>query len=90
MIHLLPDKHVAFSESLLGLGALVLTRLDTPKSLDDLWAELRVHPAVRERIDGTIGLETLSLATALLFCVGAVKLNHEGRIENETARTARQ
>lgn len=90
MIHLLPDKHVAFSESLLGLGALVLTRLETPKSLDDLWAELQNHPAVRERIDGTIGLKTLSLVIVLLFCVGAVKLNHEGRIENETAGTARQ
>ena len=77
---LLPDKHVAFSESLLGLGALVLQLLDRPKSLDELWQELLQHPAVRDRVDGAIRLDTLSLAVTILFSIGVAKLNSDGKV----------
>ena len=84
MTALLPDKHVGFSESLLGLGALVLQRLDRPKTLDELWQELRHHPSIRDRANGTIRLETLSLAVTVLFCIGATRLNSDGKVEHET------
>lgn len=34
---LLPDKHVKFSESLIGLGSHILELLDRPKTIDELW-----------------------------------------------------
>lgn len=34
---ILPTKHINFSQSLLGLGAFVLSQLENPKSVDDLW-----------------------------------------------------
>lgn len=34
---ILPTKHINFSQSLLGLGAYVLSQLSTPKTIDELW-----------------------------------------------------
>jgi len=34
---ILPTKHINFSRSLLGLGAYILSQLDSPKSVDNLW-----------------------------------------------------
>ncbi|MBE8232130.1 MAG: hypothetical protein HAW67_00230 [Endozoicomonadaceae bacterium] len=35
---ILPTKHIHFSQSLLGLGAYILSQLQSPKSIDELWA----------------------------------------------------
>jgi hypothetical protein len=34
---ILPTKHINFSQSLLGLGAYILSQLRLPKSIDELW-----------------------------------------------------
>lgn len=34
---ILPTKHINFSQSLLGLGAYILSELSLPKSIDELW-----------------------------------------------------
>jgi len=34
---ILPTKHINFSQSLLGLGAYILSALSLPKSIDELW-----------------------------------------------------
>lgn len=34
---ILPTKHIHFSQSLLGFGAYILSQLNSPKSIDDLW-----------------------------------------------------
>lgn len=34
---ILPTKHINFSQSLLGFGAYLLSQLQSPKSIDDLW-----------------------------------------------------
>lgn len=34
---ILPSKHINFSQSLLGLGAFVLSQLESPKTVDELW-----------------------------------------------------
>ncbi|MGB5990253.1 MAG: ABC-three component system middle component 6 [Marinifilaceae bacterium] len=36
---IMPSKHINFSQSLLGLGSYLLTKLDKPKSIDDIWEE---------------------------------------------------
>jgi hypothetical protein len=36
-----PAKHIAFSESLLGLAAVLVTLLQRPKKLEELWADFQ-------------------------------------------------
>jgi len=36
---IIPTKHTNFSESLLGFGSYILTRLEIPVSIDDLWKQ---------------------------------------------------
>jgi hypothetical protein len=75
----LPDKHIRFSESLLGLGALVLESLDVPKSIDALWNEL--HPQMESgAFPARHTFDNLVLAADLLYAVGTVTLNRNGRL----------
>jgi len=39
---ILPTKHINFSQSLLGLGSYVLSQLQSPKSIDELWEKYEV------------------------------------------------
>ena len=76
----LPDKHIRFAESLLGLGALVLETLDAPKSIDTLWKE--VHSSMQGgAFPATHTFDNLVLSVDILFAVGAVALNRDGRLE---------
>ena len=80
---LLPEKHVRTSESLLGLGALVLGTLASgPKTLDSLWADMKELDAVKRRVHGSVTLDSVVLAVDFLFSVGAVALNPEGMLEH--------
>ncbi len=82
-VPLLPEKHVRTSESLLGLGALVLSSLEgQPKNLDTLWADMKELAPVKRRVHGTITLDSVVLAVDFLFAVGAVRLNNEGLLEH--------
>lgn len=38
---IMPTKHINFSESLLGFGSYILSNIDTPKSIDDLWKKYK-------------------------------------------------
>jgi|GEM_PF-828820 len=80
---ILPEKHVRTSESLVGLGALVLSLLDgKPKSLDNLWRDLKHDRVVNYRLHGSITLDTVVLAVDFLFTIGAVRLTSEGLVEH--------
>jgi hypothetical protein len=81
-VRLLPEKHVRTSESLLGLGAIVLSSLDDgAKNLDALWANVKELDPIRRRVHGSITLDSVVLAVDFLFTIGAVQLNGEGRLE---------
>lgn len=64
---ILPTKHIGASQSLLGVGALVLKHLDTTPTLTELWEQVRKVPEV-----GTFKRFVLSLD--LLYAIGAVTL----------------
>jgi len=81
--HILPEKHVRASESMLGLGAIVLSLLDTgAKNLDAIWAEVQLHDSVRRSVHGSITLDTVILAVDFLFAIGVVKMSRDGVIAN--------
>ncbi|TWT66657.1 ABC-three component system middle component 6 [Allorhodopirellula solitaria] len=81
--HLLPQKHVRPSESLLGIGAVVLKSLnDRPKYLDEVWSDVQKTEAIKIRLHGSVSLDTIVLAIDFLYIVGAVKLNKRGQLEH--------
>lgn len=68
---LMPDKHINFSESLLGLGSFVLDALTVPQTIDDLWDRYgKSWKAGNYPSPHTF--ENLVLAIDVLFAVGAV------------------
>ena len=82
-VTLLPEKHVRNSESLLGLGAVVLALLaDEPKTLDTLWVGIKELDTVKPRVHGSVTLDSVVLAIDFLFSVGAVNLNREGLLRH--------
>lgn len=75
----LPDKHIRFSESLLGLGALVLESLDVPKGIDALWDELHSQMGGNE-FPAKHSFDNLVLTVDILFAIRAITLHRNGRL----------
>lgn len=64
---ILPTKYISPARSLLGVGGVLLARLDRPRTVPALWDSVRVVPEV-----GTF--ERFALALDLLYILGAVEL----------------
>jgi hypothetical protein len=65
---ILPTKHINPFDSLLGVGALILERLKTTKTVTQLWDEMRDLPQV-------VTFERLVLGLDLLYMLGLVELD---------------
>lgn len=69
---ILPTKHTNFSESFLGFGGYLLTHLDSPVSLDDLW-----NRYLKDYNAGVFfakhSFDNLILAVVFLFSIGVVE-----------------
>lgn len=63
---ILPTKHISTNRSLLGIGALLLQRLDKPRTVTSLWGEVQRNPDVGS-------FERFSLTLGFLYAVGAVE-----------------
>ncbi len=66
---ILPTKHIAQNEALLGVGGTILARLTGPRTVSSLWDELRTEPNV-----GTF--ERFVLASNLLFLIGVIDIEN--------------
>lgn len=67
----MPDKHVRFAESLLGLGSFVLEALDEPRTIDELWALFGRHLRAG-KYPARHSFENLVLAVDALYAIGAL------------------
>ena len=65
---ILPSKHIPESQTILGIGAVVLQAMETPQTVTSLWEKVRKHRSV-----GTF--ERFILAMDMLNIFGAVTLN---------------
>lgn len=70
---ILPTKHVPTKESYIGLGAEILSRLQTPKYASELWVDVRTSGSFA-------GFDHFSLVLTFLFLVNAIRLS-SGRLE---------
>lgn len=66
---ILPTKHIPQNEALIGVGATVLSHLQGPRTVSDLWERLRSEPNV-----GTF--ERFVLAANLLYMIGAIEMEN--------------
>ncbi len=62
---ILPNKHLSGSESLVGIGALLLAHLEKPTTVSALWSKVREKPEIGS-------FERFALSLDFLFTIGAV------------------
>lgn len=80
---IMPGKNINTSESIIGLGAFVLSILDTPKSIDDCWNELNKTYIDTGKIKKKHTFDNFILTIDLLYIIGAVNINERGEIYND-------
>lgn len=81
---ILPKKHIKLSESLFGIGAVILKELDDPKSVDELWDFAKSNKAIDR-----ITFDTLILTLDYLYTINVLKIDDEGRVRNVLKKTER-
>ena len=77
---LLPEKHITLAESILGLGAFVLSELETPQSVDRLYERL-VKAAETPVLPAYHDFDALLLSILFLYSIGAVELGVNGGLQ---------
>lgn len=76
---LLPDKHITLSESILGLGCIILELLSSNKDIDELYIDL--GSLYRKGVvEAYHSYENTVLAVSFLYAVGAIDKDNMGRL----------
>ena len=75
----MPTKGLSPDRCLLGVGTDVLELLQTPSSVSNLWSRYTRQRSRRE-YNTTISFDWFVLALDLLFAIGAVALDEQGRL----------
>jgi hypothetical protein len=76
---LLPEKHIKISESIWGLGGILLRILEKPKTFDDLLYDYqkindsKLFPSIHS-------INEVVLALDLLYAIGAITKNDKGEL----------
>ena len=68
---ILPTKHINFSQSLLGLGSYVLSQLQSPKSIDELWEKYEVDYENKIYL-AKHSFDNLIMTLLFLYSIGSV------------------
>ena len=66
---LLPNKHVTVERSLVGTGAYLLERLDSPRTVNTLWESVKSEGAVSN-------FKIFVLSIDYLYTIGAIDYEH--------------
>ncbi len=76
---LLPDKHISLAESLIGLGAFLLSKLRRPTSLDTLHDHVVAARETHE-LPAFHDFDSMVLAVLFLYSIGVVEMTESGAI----------
>ena len=68
---ILPTKHIHFSQSLLGFGAYILSQLNSPKSIDDLW-DMYLNDYARQVYLSKQSFDNLVMTLIFLYSIGSI------------------
>ncbi len=69
---IMPAKHISFSESFLGFGSYVLIKLDTAKSIDELWSQYQ-EDLQNELYFSKHSFDNLIMTILFLYSIDAIK-----------------
>jgi hypothetical protein len=76
---ILPDKHISFAESLLGLSTFVLENLIEPKTIDVLWQNFEM---VRlKEYWAYHSFDNMVLTVNMLYALGMVEIFSDGTLK---------
>lgn len=64
---ILPSKHIKTQDSILGIGAILLSKLQRPQTVTQLWESANKVPEIES-------FEKFSLTLDFLFIINAIKL----------------
>ncbi len=76
---ILPTKHINFSQSLLGLGAYILSQIQSPKTIDELWETYKLDYENKIYL-ARHSFDNLVMTLIFLYSIGSV-VEKEGVIE---------
>ncbi len=79
---ILPSKHIRFSESLMGLGGILLSFINEPKSVDEIWFKYSEINNSKRRFPAYHNFDNVILALNYLYLIGAIEINTNGKIQN--------
>lgn len=83
---LMPDKHIGFAESLIGLGAFVLESLHSPKDIDAVWKSFEI--ARGNQYPAFHSFDNLLLTIDMLFAINAITLMDDGKLKKISSGSA--
>ncbi|WP_426778799.1 ABC-three component system middle component 6 [Pseudomonas aeruginosa] len=83
---LLPAKHITLAESLLGFGSHLLSKLNEPMTIDQLWRnferDAKNYPAYQN-------FDNLILALDALYAFGAITINESGELMRKKSEASK-
>jgi hypothetical protein len=79
---ILPSKHIRFSESLLGLGGILLSFIKEPKTIDEIWYKYSEINNTKKVFPAYHNFDNVVLALNYLFVIGAISIDNKGKIYN--------
>lgn len=82
---ILPSKHLRFSESLLGLGGVLLTFIKEPVTIDDIWLKYSEINNTKNKFPAYHSFDNIILALDYLYLIGAIEINNVGKIQNASS-----
>lgn len=81
---ILPSKHIRFSESLLGLGGILLSFINEPKTVDEIWFQYLEINNSKKVFPAYHNFDNVILALNYLYLIGVIQIDNNGKIQNAT------
>lgn len=76
----MPSKKITISESIIGIGALVLSVLDEPILIDDCWKKLNQKYVDNETLTKLCTFKKFILTLDFLYLLNVININEDGEI----------
>ncbi len=77
---ILPSKHITVAQSLWGLAAFLVTFLEAPKTVDELWAKFEKINDTKQ-FPAKHSFERVVLALDFLYLIDAIEMTGDGKIK---------
>lgn len=73
---ILPGKHIRQDRALISVGGDILSVLDSPMSVSEVWTKVQTVRAAREELS-PLPFDWFILALTLLYAISAIALQNE-------------